>query len=233
MKTEKKKTIIFIFVAVIVLVGVYFLSNAFVENYVEEISYDEYKALIKDDNKNYVFTGNMSTSIRTELNTYGKTNEETIYYLDVSKLTEEEKKEIGYENDSLSTFEKSEEESKYEVKLTSVTLDEYLKLIKEKGNHFMFIGRETCSYCVKFKEEISKAQLFNNFDVYYLDIDTILSEDLQKLYASDTYFNENEDWGTPLNFLYVDGKRVGELPGYVSSTELISFLTEHNVLEEK
>lgn len=113
----------------------------------------------------------------------------------------------------------------------TVTLDEYKKLIKDKGYHFMFIGRETCGYCTQFKESIKEAMKKYDFMVYYIDTDTFADEDeFNELIATDKYMSENE-WGTPLNLLYKDGKRIAELNGYVPADDLIKFLKEYKVVK--
>ncbi len=228
---EKKQTIIFVAVGVIVLVGVFILSNVLNKSYIQEITYEEYTKLKDEENKNYVYTGDLTTSIKSELNSYGKNNDTVIYHIDPSKLTKDQKEELGYTNDNFTIYENNEE-TKHEVKLINITVDEYLKLIKEKGFHFMFIGSKTCGYCTKFKEEISKAQLFHDFDIYYLDLYEVDEKSLNKLYESDDYFT-TEQWGTPLNFLYKDGEKLGTIPGYVTSDELIKFLSDYSVIKEK
>ena len=41
---------------------------------------------------------------------------------------------------------------------------------------------------------------------------------------------QEKEWGTPLNLLYKDGKRVKELNGYVDKDELVKFLKENKVI---
>ena len=112
----------------------------------------------------------------------------------------------------------------------TVTLDEYKEIIKEKGYHFMFIGRETCSYCTKFKESIREAMKDNDFMVYYIDTDSLTGDnDFNELVATDKYMSENE-WGTPLNLLYKDGERINYINGYVPADELVKFLKDNKVI---
>lgn len=225
---EKKQTIIFIGVAVLVLVGVFILSSALNKSYILEISYDEYTKLKEEKDENYVYTGSITTSIRAELNSLGKEKDTTIYYVNTESLDEEEKKEI--DSDSFIILNDGEEKEKYNVNITKVTGEEYLKLIKEDGFHLMFIGSETCGYCTKFKDSIKTAQLFNHFDVYYLDLNTVTDETLyNKIIATEEYLQSNE-WGTPTSFLYKDGKNLGVIPGYVTSEELVSFLKEYKAI---
>lgn len=224
---EKTKTIIFISVAFVVLIGVFILSNSLNKSYIEEITYEEYLTLKESNDLNYIYTGDeISTSVKAELNSFGKDKDTTIYYVNTDTLSEEEMSNI--ENDNFTILNDGEEE-KYDIKLNNVTAEEYLKLIKEKGFHLMFIGSEYCSYCTKFKESISVAQLFNHFDVYYIDLSSVSEDDYKKITDSDTYLQGSE-WGTPTTMLYKDGEKIGMLPGYVSSDELISFLEEYEVI---
>lgn len=111
----------------------------------------------------------------------------------------------------------------------TISLDEYKKIIKEKGYHFMFIGSEECGYCTQFKDSIAESLKDNEYKIYYIDISTLSETEYNELVATDSYMSENE-WGTPLNLLYKDGKRVAELNGYVSSDELVKFLEENKVI---
>ena len=69
----------------------------------------------------------------------------------------------------------------------------------------------------------------NNYKVYYIDISTLTQDEYNELVKTDEYMSQNE-WGTPLNLLYKDGKRIDELNGYVSSDELVEFLKENKVI---
>ncbi len=111
----------------------------------------------------------------------------------------------------------------------TISLSEYKEIIKSKGYNFMFIGSETCSYCTQFKEAIKEALKTNDFTIYYIDISSLTEDEYNELIATDDYMTKNE-WGTPLNLLYKDGKRIAELNGYVPADELISFLKENKVI---
>ncbi len=94
----------------------------------------------------------------------------------------------------------------------------------------MFIGRETCGYCTKFKDSIKTAMKDYDFMVYYIDTDTFSGQDeFNELVATDKYMSENQ-WGTPLNLLYKDGKRIDVLNGFVEAPELVKFLQTNKVI---
>ena len=114
--------------------------------------------------------------------------------------------------------------------LVEVDIDNYLKLIKSKGNHIVFIGRETCSWCQKFKPNMKSAAKDYNITLYYIDTDKFIGEDWNKFKESEKYLTENE-WGTPLTLLYKDGKLIDVLNGYVEETGIYEFLLKNGVIK--
>lgn len=206
---------------------------------VESITLEEYKNVIKKEA--IVYYGKDDSNLKDIAEKYNL----NIKFLDSTKEKNEELKE-----GTLYVYKKGKEVYSYDEDLNSyrlaeglmkrdltkrtyltVTLDEYKKLKDAKGYHFMFIGRETCSYCTKFKESINKAMQDYNFMVYYIDTDTFEGEDeFNELIATDSYMSE-EEWGTPLNLLYKDGKRVNVLNGFVEADELVQFLKDNKVVE--
>lgn len=206
---------------------------------VESITLEEYKNVIKKEA--IIYYGKDDSNLKDIAEKYNL----NIKFLDSTKEKNEELKE-----GTLYVYKKGKEVYSYDEDLNSyrlaeglmkrdltkrtyltVTLDEYKKLKDAKGYHFMFIGRETCSYCTKFKESINKAMQDYNFMVYYIDTDTFEGEDeFNELIATDSYMSE-EEWGTPLNLLYKDGKRVNVLNGFVEADELVQFLKDNKVVE--
>lgn len=208
---------------------------------VESITLDEYKTISSSDGFVYYGTNDDMDQVKQLAKDYD---------LKISFLDSKENKNNDLKNGTLYEYKDGEEVFKYTGDFNSykfteslmkrgiaiksyvtVTLDEYKKLIKEDGYHFMFIGRETCGYCTKFKESIKEAMKDHDFMVYYIDTDTFTSEDeFNDLVATDRYMSE-EEWGTPLNLLYKDGKRIDVLNGYVPASELIAFLQKNKVVK--
>lgn len=243
------QVIIAIVIVVVVIGGTFFLSGLKDKNIMKEISYSEYQDAIKDKDTTFVYAGEKNDDYDS-LKELSKTKNLEISYLNSKDLSKDEKASVYGKDDTDTLF--IYEDGKLKVayndefdsyKLTEVlmendyidrdylkvSLPEYLEIIKEDGNHFMFIGSETCSYCTMFKESIKKALKDNNFNVYYLDISTLTDDESKKLYATDDYFTA-EEWGTPLNLLYKDGKRVDILNGYVEADELTEFLKKNKVI---
>lgn len=110
-----------------------------------------------------------------------------------------------------------------------VNAKDYLEIMKSSGYNFMFIGSSTCGYCTQFKDSINEALKDYDFNVYYIDLASLTEDEYNSIVSSDSYMSENE-WGTPLNLLYKDGKRVNVLNGYVPADELVKFLKENKVI---
>lgn len=227
-------------IVAVIVIGVFaFALLASGKQPVELISYDDFSEIIEKDG--FVYYGSKeekeslkevakqadikiglldSTDSKTE-----KLKEGTLYQYKDGKVVYKYTGEIKGHKLAESLMKEGIMDKTY----ITVTLDEYKELIKEKGYHFMFIGSEQCSYCTEFKKSIADSLKDNDYKVYYLDISTLSEDEYKELVATDKYMSENE-WGTPLNLLYKDGKRKAELNGYVSSEELVKFLKENKVI---
>ena len=206
---------------------------------VKSIDYDEFTEISNGDG--FVYYGSEET--KTSLKEIANLADIEIGILDSTEFKSEKLKEdtfYKYENgkvvykytgdiNSYKFKESLMEEELLEKSYLTISLDEYKDIIKEKGYHFMFIGSEQCGYCTQFKDSIKESLKDNNYKVYYIDISTLSEDEYNELVKTDEYMSQNE-WGTPLNLLYKDGKRIDELNGYVSSDELVEFLKENKVI---
>jgi len=243
------QVIIAIVIVVIVIGGTFFLSGLKDRNLMKEISYDEYKEVTGSAKKTFVYAGEKNDNYDI-VKEFSKDSGIKVRYLDSTALSEKEKKEVYKKesDDTLFIYEDGKLKGSYgddfdsyefmkmlmendyiEKSYLPVRMDDYLKIIKEDGYHFMFIGSDTCSYCTMFKESINKALKDHDFNVYYLDVSSLTDAEREKLYATDEYFT-TEEWGTPLNFLYKDGKRIEVLNGYVEEAKLVEFLKNNKVI---
>ena len=205
---------------------------------VKSIDYDEFAEISNGDG--FVYYGLKET--KTSLKEIANLADIEIGILDSTEFKSEKLKEdtfYKYENGKVVykytgdvTAHKFKESLMDEDILRTykiVSLDEYKEIIKEKGYHFMFIGSEQCGYCTQFKGSVEESLKNNDYKVYYIDISTLSEDEYNELVKTDEYMSQNE-WGTPLNLLYKDGKRIDELNGYVSSDELVEFLKENKVI---
>lgn len=239
MNKTLKTVLLIVAVVVVICVGAFATgkSNAPVES----ISIEDYKALSEGNGFLYYGSNENMSSVENVADNYN---------ISIKFLDSKANKTADLKEGTLYKYENGKVTYKYTGELsgakfvdslakagiaaksyTTVTLSEYKKLIKADGYHFMFIGRETCGYCTEFKKSIEEAMKDYNFMVYYLDTDSLKNEEeFNELIATDSYMSENE-WGTPLNLLYKDGKRIDVLNGYVSADELIHFLKDNKVVK--
>ena len=114
-------------------------------------------------------------------------------------------------------------DSEYE-NLSRLTYDQY-ECLYDSGEPFvMILTQSTCGYCAQFLPVINEYAGENNLPVYFLEIDTMDSDDLQSVFSSLSYFSDNTDWGTPLTLAIKDKKVVTELSGYTDDTSSIENL---------
>ena len=229
------KTLLTILGVIAVLTLSYLAS---MKNNVKEITVEDYNKIVEKGG--YIYYGKLNNEESIE--NVAESLDEKVYVL---SSAEEVK---GLKEDTLYKYEKGKEVFSYNGELTgyklseslmkeglmdreylTITFDDYKKIIASEGYNFMFIGSETCSWCSKFKTVINEALKDNNFNVYYIDLSSMTQDEYNALIATDSYMSENE-WGTPLNLLYKDGKRINVLNGYVPEEELIKFLKENKVI---
>lgn len=232
-------------IVAIIIIAVFCLSFfATAKENVETITYDEFKEL--KEKEAFIYFG--TEKEKEVLEVFAEDSDIEISILNSEDLSKGEIKASGLEKGTLYLYKDGKSVYEYSDEITqeklvrsfmeegfidknyiSITLDEYLDIIEEKGYHLMFIGSDSCSYCDMFKESINEALKNNDFNVYYLNLDNVAQEDMEKLYATDSYLTE-EEWGTPLTFLYKNGKRIDVLNGYVETAELEEFLKENKVI---
>lgn len=210
---------------IIFIVLVSIISSKQANKYFKEISYEEYNTMKSDEL--LVYKGTSSSTVES-LKQFSTTNDLRMKELNTKDLKDEKEEVIEYwKNDKListytfDSFKLKEGESK--GSLQTVTMDEYLDIIKKDGLHFMFVGSESCGYCTMFKEEIKKFYEEYKINMYYLDLSTIEEADYEKLLESDTYF-ATEQWGTPTTMIYNNGQRVDLISGYVDKDTIVSKL---------
>lgn len=244
----KYKNIIIIGAVIIVVFIATFLLSGLGPTYIKKISFEEYKEKSSSSQSTAFFIGKEGPAY-DYIKALTKAYKVDIFHVEESDLTSEQKEELKDNTDKLFVMNNGEviythhkEDKNYKVVKTlmnediiednyiEVSFDDYLNIIKEEGYQFIFIGSASCGYCTNFKPEIKLTLSEYNANIYYLDIAKLSQDQMQALYASDPYYTENE-WGTPLNLLFKDGKRINVLNGYVPSADLTKFLKDNKVIK--
>lgn len=190
-------------------IGVYYLSDEVSNSSLKDIEKELKTDKVSYKNTSLVIVENKKVTDGIEKNL---DNSNKIYdFLD----------EAGLAKFSCNTTSDEEFEN-----LAKLTYDQYDCLYNSDKPFVVVFTQSTCGYCEQFLPVINEYAGTNNLPVYYLEIDTMDSEDSNKVFNSLSYFEENTDWGTPLTLAIKDKKVVTELSGYTSDTNTIDGLFE-------
>lgn len=187
--------------------GIYYLSD--------EVSNSDLKKIKKDLKTDKVSYDNPSLVIIED----GKVTDGIDENLDNSDDIYDFLQDTGFAKFACNATSDSEYEN-----LSRLTYDQY-ECLYDSGEPFvMVLTQSTCGYCAQFLPVINEYAGENNLPVYFLEIDTMDSDDLQSVFSSLSYFSDNTDWGTPLTLAIKDKKVVTELSGYTDDTSSIENL---------
>lgn len=127
----------------------------------------------------------------------------------------------------------SSETVKYDVsKMKQITGEEAAKLFDEKGTHFLYIGRSTCSVCVNLVPELNTVMNDMAITLYYSPLNQTFRTDFKDLFGKldiETTVNNNkgtygellEEYGyTPVVVVIKDGKMVDGFVGYRDASKI-------------
>lgn len=133
------------------------------------------------------------------------------------------------EESGVTTFACDVKTSEEYENLGVITYDNYECLLDSDKPFALVIAQTTCSYCQQFAPVINEYAGKNKVPVYIVYLDE-LGEDANKLLSSLSYFDENQDWGTPLS-LGIDNKEVvSTLSGYTDdTTEIDNFMEQAGI----
>lgn len=111
-----------------------------------------------------------------------------------------------------------------------LSIDNYLKMLKEDEKNIILIARPTCSYCEMFTPILKEAADDMNLVINYVNTDEFSSDDWEKFESSLSYFSEN-DWGTPLTLIVQNGKVVADNGGYTDIETIKKFFKDNGLGE--
>lgn len=122
---------------------------------------------------------------------------------------------------------------KYDVsKMKEITGEQAAKLFDEKGTHFLYIGRSTCSVCVNLVPELNTVMNDMTITLNYLPLNQTFRTDFKDLFDKldiETTVNNNkgtfgellEEYGyTPVVIVIKDGKMADGFIGYRDANKI-------------
>lgn len=123
-----------------------------------------------------------------------------------------------------------ESSGEYDVSMmNNVDMDKLLDLFDSKENQVVYLGRETCGFCVQFLPVLQQAQEEYGYTTNYLDITTVTTDDVNKLLKKDNdeKFLEENYGSTPMVLIVKNGKLVDTWVGYSEYDEFAQFLEKN------
>lgn len=125
---------------------------------------------------------------------------------------------------------KTDEVSLETAGFNELSIDNYLKMLKEDEKNIILIARPTCSYCEMFTPILKQAADDMDLVINYVNTDEFSSDDWEKFESSLSYFSEN-DWGTPLTLIVQNGKVVADNGGYTDIETIKKFFKDNGLGE--
>lgn len=125
---------------------------------------------------------------------------------------------------------------------TVSTFKEYMTLVNSKKTIMAVFGRNSCSWCNRFKPVYNDVAKEYDLDIYYFDSDSFNSSEYSKILNSGLMIPAectksktdeplSNGFGTPLTIITKNGKSISCIGGYVNKTVLINKLKDVNLIK--
>lgn len=128
-----------------------------------------------------------------------------------------------------STDESEEETTEYDTsKMESIDYNKFKDLMNSDEKSIVLFARSTCGYCVKFMPILNEAITKNNLKVYYLDVTTMSSDNINDVKSLEPFA---DGIGTPTLVVIGSGNLIASQVGYVEADGLDSFLKQNEFIK--
>lgn len=119
-----------------------------------------------------------------------------------------------------------------EAGLHQMTFDEYKTMVDEEEAFIVVIERAGCSFCVQYMPIVEEVAKEKNIPLYYIDTDTLSTEEMEKLSTTNSYLKRNS-WGTPTTLFMLGDRVLDAIGGYVEKDSVLTFLKDRVVMGEE
>ncbi len=117
-----------------------------------------------------------------------------------------------------------------ETSLNKISADEFAAMINGDGTSILYIMSTTCYYCEEFKPILEEVSAQYELPIYFIDLDSLNNQEINKFRDSHKYLTETWTGGTPAVLIVNDGKVISENSGYVEKEVFVKFLTEAGII---
>lgn len=179
----------------------------------------------------YIDTDNVSKeelkTIKKELNYGDKSFAKDVVLVFENKKVLSFKEDFLKNKDEFYDFLKDAKLTKFACDITAseeygnlgeIDYEQYQCLYNSEEPFALVLAQTTCSYCLSFKPVINSYAEKEDLPIYVIEIDQLSDEDRNAMLASLSYFDENQNWGTPLTLGIKNKEVVSEISGYTEDT---------------
>ena len=264
---KKKNYGFIIFIILLVILFIPIIADYISKQNIEVLSSKSILSKLDSKESFILYIGDVDKSINKKLvNIRNKKDENTLIDYNVYTIKKDSvdksiknKKIVVYiEGDLQKTYDKfdnnkiSKDVDKYYIgniddSIKSYKVAEnynsYKELVKSDTTTMAVFGRNSCSWCNKYKPVYNAIAEKYNIDIYYFDSDNYNSSDYEKIINMDLTvpskcsstgeeFKLSDGFGTPLTLFTKNGKIVDCISGYKDRASLIEILKENEIISE-
>ena len=118
-----------------------------------------------------------------------------------------------------------------EAGLHQLTYNEYKTMVDNGDAFIVVIERTGCGYCTMYMPIVEEVAKEKKIPVYYIDTDTLSSEEFDELGRTNNYLKKNK-WGTPTTLFMLGDRVLESISGYVDKDEFLKFIDGKVVIGE-
>lgn len=115
-----------------------------------------------------------------------------------------------------------------EAGLHELNYSEYQEKIDNDESFVVILESATCSHCVAFMPVAEKFANDNGLPMYYVDLNTFTSDEVNKFEKSNTYLKKaNGRWGTPTTMVLAGKETVSYIEGETDADSLLKMYNDY------
>lgn len=265
---KKKNSALIVAVVIFAIILAPIISNYFSTPVIEAITESEVLAKVdnvesfilyngKKDKKTLRKLGNLikmkSVDALTDYNVYildgeltdeNIKNQEVVIYIDGDIQKTISKFDVNEVTDSINSYYLGVFDKNNIYYKTADNFSAYKKIVNNDIVTMSVFGRNSCSWCNKFKPVYNAVAEKYNIDIYYFDSDSYNSSDYKKIInmdltvpakcsSNEQEFKLSDGFGTPLSIFTKNGEIVDCISGYLNRANLIQRLKDNGIISEE
>ena len=262
METKKRGYGLYIFIGIIILIFAPIIADYISKQNIETLNNNLINEKITSKESFILYNGKLTSSNKKELlslknnNTnktsvnYGVYNTnsnklEDVVYLYIEGDLQKSYSDYNIEelSNDVETFilgNNIDENKSYKV---ADSFNEYKKIVNGEKTVMTVFGRNSCSWCNKFKPVYNAVAAKYDIDIYYFDSDSYNENEYKKVLnmnlvipskcgSDGSEFKLIDGFGTPLTIFTKNGNVIDCISGYVNRSSLIEKLKVNNMISE-